>query len=333
MVEPHGLPGQPDRSQFINSVHTVRSVYTFSVMETTGCGTAIVTPFGANGSIDEAALRALVNWQIESGVDFLVACGSTGEAATLDEDEWLRAVSLIAEAAAGRVPVWAGCTHNNTRTLVRMAAQLKQIHGVSAVLSANPYYNKPNQEGQFQHFLALARAVYPLPVAVYNIPGRTGVNLEPRTVVRLAEAAGNIEAIKESSGKLAQIEDLVRTVPSGFKIFSGDDNMALASIGLGAHGLISVAANEVPAEMSRMIHAALHGEWAEARELERKYAGLIEANFWDSNPSPVKTMLNLMGLCTDRVRLPLVPPTAATRAKLEQVASQLGLLKHAPVPE
>jgi 4-hydroxy-tetrahydrodipicolinate synthase len=302
-------------------------------METTGCGTAIVTPFRADGSIDEAALIALVNWQIDSGIDFLVACGSTGEAATLDEEEWLLAVCIVAEAAAGRVPVWAGCTHNSTRTLVRQAGRLRQIRGVSAVLSANPYYNKPSQEGQFQHFLALARAVNPLPVALYNIPGRTGVNLDPETVVRLAEAAPNIQAIKESSGKLPQIAELVHSLPRGFKIFSGDDNMALASIGIGAHGLISVAANEIPAEMGRMIRAALANNWAEARELERRYARLIEANFWDSNPCPVKTVLNLMGRCTDRVRLPLVPPTAATRARLERLAGELGLLKQIPAPE
>jgi 4-hydroxy-tetrahydrodipicolinate synthase len=302
-------------------------------METTGCGTAIVTPFRADGSIDEAALIALVNWQIDSGIDFLVACGSTGEAATLDEEEWLLAVCLVAEAAAGRVPVWAGCTHNSTRTLVRHAGLLRQVRGVSAVLSANPYYNKPSQEGQFQHFLALARAVNPLPVALYNIPGRTGVNLDPETVVRLAEAAPNIQAIKESSGKLPQIAELVHSLPRGFKIFSGDDNMALASIGIGAHGLISVAANEIPAEMGRMIRAALGNSWAEARELERRYSRLIEANFWDSNPCPVKTVLNLMGRCTDRVRLPLVPPTAATRARLERLAGELGLLKQIPAPE
>ena len=189
-------------------------------METTGCGTAIVTPFRADGSIDEPALRALVNWQIDSGIDFLVACGSTGEAATLDEEEWLRTVGMVVETAAGRVPVWAGCTHNSTRTLLRLAGRLKQVRGVSAVLSANPYYNKPSQEGQFQHFLALAKAVDPLPVTLYNIPGRTGVNLEPETVARLAEAAPNIQAIKESSGKLPQIAELVHMLPRGFKIFS-----------------------------------------------------------------------------------------------------------------
>jgi 4-hydroxy-tetrahydrodipicolinate synthase len=301
-------------------------------METTGCGTAIVTPFKADGSIDEAALRALVSWQIDSGIDFIVACGSTGEAATLDEEEWLFAVSVVAEASAGRVPVWAGCTHNCTRTLVRQAERLCRIDGIAAVLSANPYYNKPSQEGQFQHFRALAQAVHPLPVTLYNIPGRTGVNLDPGTVVRLADAASNIQAIKESSGKLPQIAELVHILPHGFKIFSGDDNMALASIGVGAHGLISVAANEIPAEMGRMIRAALRNNWAEARELERCYARLIDANFWDSNPTPVKTVLSLMGRISDHVRLPLVPPTTATRGKLEQLAGELGLLKHAAVP-
>lgn len=330
----HGnLPRVRGAATEINGTpHPRRAGIHSPVMETTGCGTAIVTPFRADGSIDEQALRALVNWQIDSGIDFIVACGSTGEAATLDEEEWLLAVCIVAEAAAGRVPVWAGCTHNSTRTLLRNASLLKQIRGVDAVLSASPYYNKPSQEGQFQHFLALAKSVAPLPVTLYNIPGRTGVNLDPETVVRLAEAAPNIQAIKESSGKLPQIGELVHTLPRGFKIFSGDDNMALASIGVGAHGLISVAANEAPAEISRMIRAALSNNWSEARELERRYARLIDANFWDSNPSPVKTVLNLMGRCSDHVRLPLVPPSAATRTKLGRLAGELGLLKHTVPP-
>lgn len=301
-------------------------------METTGCGTAIVTPFRADGSIDESALWALVNWQIESGIDFLVACGSTGEAATLEEEEWLHAVRIVVEAAAGRVPVWGGCTHNSTRTLVRQAGLLKRIPGLSAVLSANPYYNKPSQEGQFQHFLALAKAVNPLPVCVYNVPGRTAVNLNPETVVRLAAATPNIHAIKEASGQLPQIAELVHSLPHGFKIFSGDDNLALPAIGIGAHGLISVASNEAPAEVSRMIRAALDNKWEEARALERRFARLFEANFWESNPSPVKTVLHLMGRTTDHVRLPLVPPAAATRARLERLAGELGLLKHTHVP-
>jgi 4-hydroxy-tetrahydrodipicolinate synthase len=302
-------------------------------METTGCGTALVTPFRSDGSIDEAALRALVNWQIDSGIDFLVACGSTGEAATLDEDEWLHAVRLVVEAAAGRVPVWAGCTHNSTRALLRQAAQLRKIRGVDAVLSANPYYNKPSQEGQFQHFLALARAVDPLPVALYNVPGRTAVNMEPETVVRLAAAAANIQAIKEASGKLPQIAALVHSLPHGFKVFSGDDNLALASIGIGAQGLISVASNEAPAELAAMIRAALRNNWPLAREIERRYMRLFEANFWESNPAPVKTVLNLMGRSSDVLRLPLVPPSAEIRTRLERLAGELGLLKYAPQPE
>ena len=297
-------------------------------MDTIGCGTAIVTPFKADGSIDEAALGALVNWQINSGVDFLVACGSTGEAATLDEEEWLHVISLVVEAAAGRVPVWAGCTHNSTKVLLRQAALLKQVSGISAVLSANPYYNKPTQEGQYQHFLALAKAVDPLPVVLYNVPGRTAANLEPATVARLVAAAPNIQAIKEASGKLTQIAELVHTLPRGFKIFSGDDNLALAAVGIGAHGLISVAANEIPAEVTRMIRAALSNHWDEARELERRFAQLFEANFWESNPTPVKTVLSLMGRCTDHVRLPLVPPTDATRARLERLVGEMGLIEH-----
>lgn len=299
-------------------------------METTGCGTAIVTPFRPDGAIDEQALWALVNWQIESGIDFIVACGSTGEAATLDEEEWLDTVRIVVEAAMGRVPVWAGCTHNSTRTLLRMAGKLRQVKGIGAVLSANPYYNKPTQEGQYQHFLALARAVAPLPVCVYNVPGRTAANLEPDTVLRLIQAAPNIEAIKEASGKLPQIAQLAHTAPRGFKIFSGDDNLALAAISIGAQGLISVASNEAPLEVGRMVRAALDNQWTEARDLEARYAQLFEANFWESNPAPVKTVLSLMGKCADTVRLPLVPPTTATRARLERMAEEMGLLKLVP---
>ena len=301
-------------------------------METRGCGTALVTPFRADGSVDEPALWSLVNWQIESGIDFLVVCGSTGEAATLDEEEWLHTIRLVIDATAGRVPVWVGCTHNSTRALLRQAAMLRRIPGIAAVLSANPYYNKPTQEGQFQHFLALAREVAPLPVCVYNVPGRTAANLEPETVVRLAAAASNIQAIKEASGKLTQFAELAHLLPRSFNIFSGDDNLALAAIAVGARGLISVASNEAPAEVSSMIRAALANRWDEARDLERRFARLFEANFWESNPGPVKTVLSVMGRCGDTLRLPLVPPTPATRAKLERLAGELGLLKHTPIP-
>ncbi len=274
----------------------------------------------------------MVNWQIDSGIDYLLACGSTGEAATLDEEEWLDVVRMVVEAAAGRVPVWAGCTHNSTRTLVRRAEKLARIRGVSAILSANPYYNKPTQEGQFQHFKALARQVYPIPVVLYNVPGRTGASLEVETVLRLAEEVRNIEAIKEASGSVTQISALVRTLPVGFKVFAGDDNLALAAIAVGAHGLSSVASNEIPGELTRMVHAALRNEWGLARDIERKYARLFEANFWESNPGPVKTVLNLMGRCDSTVRLPLVKPDRALRQRLERVAGELGLLKDAPIP-
>jgi len=302
-------------------------------METTGCGTALVTPFQANGFVDERALVALVNWQIDSGIDFLMACGSTGEAATLEEEEWLNVVRLVVETAAGRVPVWAGCTYNSTRTLVMKAEKLARIRGVDAVLSANPYYNKPSQEGQYRHFRALAEAVGGLPVVVYNVPGRTGVNLEPDTVVRLANDIENIVGVKEASGKLSQIAELVHRAPKDFKVFAGDDNLALAAIGIGAHGLASVASNEIPGDLTRMVHAALRSDLPLAREIERKYVRLFEANFWDTNPGPVKTILSLMGRCDSIVRLPLVEPDRALRQRLERVAGELGLLKYAPLPE
>ncbi len=295
------------------------------MMETVGCGTALITPFKADGSVDEAALRALVEWQIGSGIDFLVMCGSTGEAQTLDEDEWLRVTRLAIEAARGRVPVWAGCTHNSTRALLRLAEEVKKIDGLSAVLTANPYYNKPSQEGQYQHFLAFARAVAPLPVVLYNVPGRTAANLEPATVKRLADAAENIVAIKEASGKLGQFAELAHTLPKGFKIFSGDDGLTLAAIATGAHGLISVASNEIPAETTRMVRAALDNDWETARALDKKYGQLFEANFWESNPGPVKTVLKLMGKCGLTLRLPLVPPSEATQVKLQKLAHELGL--------
>jgi 4-hydroxy-tetrahydrodipicolinate synthase len=296
-------------------------------METTGCGTALVTPFREDGSVDQRAMIAMVNWQIDSGIDFLMACGSTGEAATLEEEEWLDVVRLVVETAAARVPVWAGLTHNSTRSLIKRAEKLVQVRGVDAVMSANPYYNKPSQEGQFQHFSALAKTVGPMPVVVYNIPGRTGVNLEPATVVRLAEALPNIQAVKEASGKLQNVAALVHTVPAGFKIFCGDDELALAAIGIGAHGLASVVSNEVPAELGRMVRCALHNRWPEAREIERKFAGLFEANFWDTNPGPAKTILNLMGRCEANVRLPLVEPDRALRQRLARAAGEAGLLK------
>ena len=303
------------------------------VMETTGCGTAIVTPFKADGRVDQNALYALVNWQIDSGIDFLMVCGTTGEAATLDEEEWLDVVRMVVEVTAGRVPVWAGCTHNATRTLLRRAEKLARVRGLDAILSATPYYNRPTQEGLFRHFEALAAQVTPMPIVLYNVPGRTAVNLEPETVLRLAEAAANIEAVKEASGRLTQISALVHSLPQNFRIFVGDDNLALAAIGAGAHGVASVASNLIPTEMTRMVRAALRGDWDVAREIDRKYTRLFEANFWETNPGPVKTILSLMGRCSATVRLPLVEPARATQVKLERLAGELGLLRNAPLPE
>jgi len=294
-------------------------------METTGCGTALITPFLEDGSLDSPSLTSLVNWQVASGINFLVVCGSTGEAATLDEPEWLQAISIVVEATRGRVPVYAGCTHNSTHTLLRQAAKLHRT-GIDGVLSASPYYNQPSQEGQFHHFAALASAVAPLPVILYNVPGRTGVNLAPETVLRLAQAHPNIQAVKEASGNLAQLAELVRILPPDFKIFSGDDNIALPAIEAGASGLISVASNEIPAELTRLVQAALHHDWPTARQLEQKYMPLFLANFWESNPAPVKTILNRMGRCTPTLRLPLVPPTPVVQHKLELLATDLGLI-------
>lgn len=301
-------------------------------MDLIGCGTALVTPFYADGAIDEQALYALTQWQIESGIDWLVACGTTAETPTLNDEEWLRVIRIVTEAAAGRVPVWAGCTHNSTREAVQRARVAEQVPGVTAILTANPYYNKPGQEGQYQHFKAVAQAVK-LPVVLYNIPGRTGTNLEPATVFRLIEDAPNILGVKESSGNLPQITELVTQAPRSFSVYSGDDNMALGAIGVGARGLVSVASNEIPAEMTRMVQEALTGDWPVARQINRKYFRLIQANFWETSPGPVKAVMTMMGKLEENYRLPMVPVSQATRSKLERLVGELGLLVHAPREE
>lgn len=291
----------------------------------TGCGTALVTPFHADGSLDEQALCALVQWQIESGIDWLVACGTTAETPTLSDEEWEQVLRIVAGAAAGRVPVWAGCTHNATRQAVERARIASRVPGVTAILSANPYYNKPTQAGQFEHFKAVAQAVE-LPVILYNIPSRTGVNLEPDTILRLAELQQNIRGVKESSGNLPQITELITRSPNGFQVYAGDDNMALGVIGAGGSGLVSVASNEIPAEMTRMVRAALENDWSAARELNRKYFRLMQANFLETSPGPVKAVMTMMGRIGAHYRLPLLPVSAATRARLEKLTAELGLL-------
>lgn len=289
-----------------------------------GCGTALVTPFRGDESVDESALRALVEWQIESGIGFLVPCGTTGEAATLTEQEWLRVVEIVAETAAGRVPVFGGCTNNSTREAVAKAKKLAAVKGLTGVLTANPYYNKPGQEGQYQHFRAIAEAV-DLPVMLYNIPGRTGVNLEPATVLRLAELK-NVIALKESSGNIVQITELLTSLPQGFKVFAGDDSLALPVLSLGGAGLVSVASNVIPAEMSAMVRATQDGEWEAARTVNRRYFRLMQAHFWEASPAPVKAVMKMIGRGEDVLRLPMVPVSDATRKRLEALVGELGLI-------
>jgi 4-hydroxy-tetrahydrodipicolinate synthase len=297
-------------------------------MELMGCGTALVTPFRKDGGVDEPALHALVNWQIESGIDFLVPCGTTGEASTLTEAEWLRVVEVVIAATAGRVPVFAGCSHNATHEVVAKARKLAQVHGLTGILTASPYYNRPGQEGQYQHFRAIAEAV-DLPILLYNIPGRTGANLEPATVLRLAELP-NVFGIKESSGNLAQITELLTTAPRSFKVFAGDDGMALPVLALGGTGLVSVASNALPGQMARMVQAALENDWAGARRINRHFFRLMQAHFWEPSPAPIKAVLSMLGRCEDVLRLPMVPVSAATRRRLETIVGELGMLVGVP---
>jgi 4-hydroxy-tetrahydrodipicolinate synthase len=294
-------------------------------MNLRGCGTALVTPFRGDGSLDEKALIDLVEWQLQSGIHFLVACGTTAETPTLNHEEWLRVIALVAKTAAGRVPVLAGCTHNATREAIVLAGQAASVPGVSGLLTANPFYNKPGQEGQYRHFRAIAESVS-CPVVLYNIPGRTGTNLEPATIVRLANDVPNIAGVKESSGSVQQITEVIYRVPSGFLVLSGDDVMALPVIALGGAGLISVASNEIPGDMSRLVQSALDGDWRTARLLNGKYSALIAANFWESSPGPVKCVMAMMGRLEENYRLPMVPVTAATRQKLTVVAKETGLV-------
>jgi len=294
-------------------------------MQLHGCGTALVTPFHQDGSVDDAALRNLVSWQIESGIDFLVPCGTTGETPTLTHDEWLHVIDTTIEVAAGRVPVVAGATSNSTHEAVEKAKEVAARPGVSAILSASPYYNKPTQEGQYRHFKAIAEAVGDKPVIVYNVPGRTGANLEPSTLARLAEVP-NIVGIKEASGNMAQTAEAISAVPETFLVFSGDDAVTLPVIALGGVGVISVAANEIPHEMASLTRAALANDWATARSLHRKYLPLMQANFLESSPMPVKAVLAMMGKIEEVYRLPLLPMRRDTRSRLQKVVAEVGLI-------
>ena len=300
-------------------------------MQLRGCGTALVTPFRQDGSIDEAALHNLINWQIESGIDFLVPCGSTGETPTLSHDEWLYVISTTVEIAAGRMPIVAGASSNSTHEAVDKAKEIAGRPGISAILTASPYYNKPTQEGQYRHFRAIAEAVGEMPIILYNVPGRTAVNIEPGTVARLSEIP-NIVGIKEASGDVAQIAEVIRSVPETFLVFSGDDALTLPVISLGGVGIISVASNEIPQEMAAMTRAALENDWATARGLCRKYLALMQANFIESNPLPVKAVLAMMGKIEEAYRLPLAPMRRDTRSRLQKIVTEAGLISKPAVP-
>ncbi len=287
-----------------------------------GCGTAIVTPFAPDGSVDVEALRKLAAWQVEEGIDFLVPCGSTGEAQTLSAEERMLVVRTVVETVAGRVPVMAGATHNDTREAVAEARRMSGL-GVTWLLSATPYYNKPTPEGLVQHFTAVADAAT-VPVCLYNVPGRTAVNLRPETVLRLAEHP-NIRGIKEASGDLPQVQHLLLGRPEGFAVLSGEDNLTLAVMAAGGDGLISVASNEIPALMTRLVQLARRGRMAEARELFYQALPLLEANFLETNPAPVKAALAAMGRIENRLRLPLVPLSEPRRAPLLAALREAGV--------
>ena len=299
-------------------------------MQLRGCGTALVTPFSQDGAVDENALRNLVAWQVESGIDFLIPCGTTGETPTLTHDEWLRVIDVTIEVVAGRVPIVAGATSNSTQEAVAKAKEVAARPGVNAILTASPYYNKPTQEGQYRHFRAIAEAV-DKPVILYNVPGRTSANIEPATLARLSEVA-NIAGVKEASGNMSQIAEVLNSVPERFLVFSGDDALTLPVIALGGVGIISVASNEIPREMAEMTRAALNNDWNTARTIHGKYLSLMQANFIESNPLPVKAVLAMMGKLEEIYRLPLLPMRRDTRSKLQKIAAETGLITRPAAP-
>jgi 4-hydroxy-tetrahydrodipicolinate synthase len=288
-----------------------------------GCGTALVTPFRQDGSLDESTYRALAKRQIENGINFLVPNGTTGESPTLSHAEQRRIVEIAVEEARGKVPVLAGAGGYNTAAVVELAREWKSV-GADGILSVTPYYNKPTQEGLVRHYTAIARAVQ-LPLVVYNVPGRTGVNVEPATLKRLAEVE-YIVGVKEASGNIAQMANVIQQVPQDFFVLSGDDAITLPLIALGGKGIISVASNEIPREMTELAQVALKGDFAKARQLQRQFLPLMEVNFVESNPIPVKAAMAAMGLLEPVWRLPLVPPSAANQQKIEGVLRSCGVL-------
>ena len=296
-----------------------------SFMKTfTGCGTALVTPFRDDLSLDEETLRRLIRRQIEEGIDFLVPCGTTGESPTLTRREHLRVVEITVEESNARVPVVGGAGGYDTAGVIELANELRSI-GVDGILSVTPYYNKPTQEGLFQHYRAVAEAV-DLPFILYSVQGRTGVNIEPATVVRLAQIP-NIVAIKEASGNIQQMASIVHRVPPDFVVLSGDDAIAIPLIALGGRGLISVASNEIPAHMTEIVRKANAGDFEAARAIQRRSLPLMEINFIESNPGPVKAAMHMMGLLEPNFRLPMVMPSESSLEKIRGVLAAAGLIE------
>jgi 4-hydroxy-tetrahydrodipicolinate synthase len=288
-----------------------------------GCGTALVTPFKEDQSIDEAALRSLVEFQISAGIDFLVPCGTTGESPTLSDAEHRRVVEIVVEETRGRVPVIAGAGGYNTAHVIKLARECERL-GVDGLLSVTPYYNKPVQEGLYQHFKAIAAATS-LPIILYNVPPRTNVNIQPDTIVRLAEIP-NIIGVKEASGDISQIAEIINRVPAEFKVLSGDDSMTLPLIAVGGVGLISVASNEAPANLTALTRACLDNNWDEARRLNRELWSLMKVNFIETSPGPVKAAMALMGKIKEVYRLPIIPVKPETKEKLRAVLVELKLI-------
>ena len=293
-----------------------------------GCATALVTPFKSDGAIDEDRLRALVDRQIKNGVRLLVPCGTTGESATMTEAEDQRVIAITVEVARGRARVIAGTGSNSTAAAIEYSRSARAL-GADALLQVAPWYNKPTQEGLYAHFRAIAESIPDTPVMLYNVPGRTSSNIAPQTVLRLARDCENIVAIKEASGSLTQIMEILRERPVNFCVLSGDDAVTLPLIALGAEGIVSVASNEVPDLMSQMTELALAGNWAEARALHYRLLPLMEINFIESSPGPVKAALAMMGLLEENFRLPLVPIQEKSRARIREVMTKLGLLESA----
>ena len=292
----------------------------------TGCGTALVTPFTADGALDEPAIRRLARRQLDNGMHFVVPVGTTGEAPTLSAAEKQRVIALVVEEVGGQVPVLAGAGGYDTAEVIRAVAAAAEA-GATGVLSVAPYYSKPTQEGLYQHYAAIAAST-PLPIVLYNVPGRTGTNIEPATVERLA-AIDTIVGVKEASGNVFQIAEVRRRLPPSFLVLAGDDVLTLPVMALGGQGVISVAGNEVPREMSRLVELCEAGDFAEARGLHERLLPLLQANFIESNPNPVKAVMAMAGLLTLSYRLPMVPPTEATRTRLREVAGPLGIVEQA----